>query len=745
MDAIVNKIGGEFNFVQIWTTFSKFMKCLDENPFEEESHQALSVREEADLERLMEQSGFTIHNARAFTEQLSKEVAAMDSLNIQSLMASEQRVENLIKNLENAITEASEMELKIENYQNYLKNVGEIVFQIQQKESLVQIQNENNLKLLNELESLINSINFTQDYENYLRNGDISTEKGIRLCLKAANTLSDCLNANIHPALHYLNAVQEQRSKLEVIQSKFAKRVFVHINNVYNFATKEYGDNLLNDINAQDLMLPSHDVIHNILLPYSGLLKWTKYNCKDVFNNLMNSYVNSVKQIYEKEILNYFEIVRERLSGSRSTSSESTEVRRKSFTVTSEISKLSTSNLSSQFQDIGDSTSRSSEMSLSEWEEFDSCVDRMLSAIDPYCFMEQKFCIEFFDIDTSANQFVKDHKRNSSWSSQTASVSPSPSNPSQSSNDTNDPRKSETLKKVLADIFSILESEFLKFISYYDKLDGLYSEYLLVRLIQHLLTNEDTGSYLAKTYGTILIQVKRNFDKFMSAQKIAIEESKVPKKAKCGIFPFVKNFEQFAKQAESVFKNASARRADIDRWYITLVRTIVETINHLSREHHKTPAEIIKLENYHYLHNLLCTLKIACLENEKKEFKQRYNEALNDYVARYFGRPLEKLNTFFEGVQQKVSQGVKEEEVGYQLAYSKQELRKVIKDCSLKEVRRGLEEMYRKVEKHAADPDSTLIQVSKCKTRLLVSVVNKIVSNSKSYINEMAISGFCLI
>ena len=105
---------------------------------------------------------------------------------------------------------------------------------------------------------------------------------------------------------------------------------------------------------------------------------------------------------------------------------------------------------------------------------------------------------------------------------------------------------------------------------------------------------------MAKTYGTILIQVKRNFDKFMSAQKIAIEESKVPKKAKCGIFPFVKNFEQFAKQAESVFKNASARRADIDRWYITLVRTIVETINHLSREHHKTPAEIIKLENYHY-------------------------------------------------------------------------------------------------------------------------------------------------
>jgi hypothetical protein len=72
---------------------------------------------------------------------------------------------------------------------------------------------------------------------------------------------------------------------------------------------------------------------------------------------------------------------------------------------------------------------------------------------------------------------------------------------------------------------------------------------------------------------------------------------------------------------------------------------------------------------------------------------------------------LEKLNAFFKGIQQKVSQGVKEEEIGYQLAFSKQELRKNIEDCNLKEVKKGLEEMYRKVGKHISDPESTLIQV----------------------------------
>ena len=44
------------------------------------------------------------------------------------------------------------------------------------------------------------------------------------------------------------------------------------------------------------------------------------------------------------------------------------------------------------------------------------------------------------------------------------------------------------------------------------------------------------------------------------------------------------------------------------------------------------------------------------------------------------------FKVFFEGVENKISSGVKPEEVGYQLAFSKQELRKVIKEYPAKEV-----------------------------------------------------------
>lgn len=57
-----------------------------------------------------------------------------------------------------------------------------------------------------------------------------------------------------------------------------------------------------------------------------------------------------------------------------------------------------------------------------------------------------------------------------------------------------------------------------------------------------------------------------------------------------------------------------------------------------------------------------------------------------------------------------MQQGVKEQEVSYQMAYSKQELRKVIAQYPAKEVQKGLESLYKKVEKHLCE-DENLLQV----------------------------------
>lgn len=124
---------------------------------------------------------------------------------------------------------------------------------------------------------------------------------------------------------------------------------------------------------------------------------------------------------------------------------------------------------------------------------------------------------------------------------------------------------------------------------------------------------------------------------------------------------------------------------------------MVSTVTRLAREHSKTPSEVIKMENFHHLFALLsrqfysnlqeyfhtCTavikfrfftfrMKITSLDTIRKEIKNKYSDALKNYVTQYFGRPLEKLTQFFDGIQSKLSSGIKESEIGYQLDFSKQ-------------------------------------------------------------------------
>lgn len=89
------------------------------------------------------------------------------------------------------------------------------------------------------------------------------------------------------------------------------------------------------------------------------------------------------------------------------------------------------------------------------------------------------------------------------------------------------------------------------------------------------MTAQDAQSFLSMTYASVLIQVKRNFDKFMQLQLQSIKEAKVPKRTKCGLLCFVENFEEFATLIEGIFRK-SERRTDLDKWYVRLVEAIFQ-------------------------------------------------------------------------------------------------------------------------------------------------------------------------
>lgn len=59
-------------------------------------YQALTAKEERDLDSLMVKYKFAISNAEAFTEHLNRELATIDATNVHAIMESEKKVEALM-------------------------------------------------------------------------------------------------------------------------------------------------------------------------------------------------------------------------------------------------------------------------------------------------------------------------------------------------------------------------------------------------------------------------------------------------------------------------------------------------------------------------------------------------------------------------------------------------------------------------------------------------------------------------
>ena len=655
---------------------------------EDGDYKALSEREQQDLERLMEQCDSAVSNAEAFAEQLSRDLSVLDGANIHTMMASEAQVEALMGMIDAAFTEAEKIEERLDSYDEILQHVKDSIEKMADKNTSIEQTNANNSRLLEELDHIIKQLDLPRSCANDLCEADLNKAGSLAQAIHAAEALQAVISAPIPPHLIQLQAVQDEKKRFDKLKGRFSQVVSRHLNNLFIHLGNDPGETLSQ--HAEQLTLPRHENLHAELQPYTPLMHWTRALDLRAYHHLNKIYASSISKLYERDIRWFFDEARQRISGSRRLrgSGSSQDI----ASVSGVAGKL-TSQIKHGAQTLGTRTAApgallgvdrdqwGSELDMQERQKFDEIFERVLSELQPVCLAEQEFCIAFFNLNAASPEKMPSSLASTPGSSGSEESSSSTTTSSTGVAGTPGPGRgrqvNREVRSMMGALFNILEQQLSSFINTYDRADSYCCLYIYVRLSEHVLTAEDTGSFLSTTFGSCLVQAKRNFDRFMNLQIQSIQECRVTKK-KCGILPFVINFEEFAKTAECVFKK-SERRTDLDKWYVRLVTAMFEHIPRVAAEHQRTPPEVIKMENYHVLQQMMFQLKLPGMDIQKKEAKQRYQEALGLYVTQYFGRPLEKLNLFFDGVSAKVASGVRESEVGYQLAYSKQELRKVIK------------------------------------------------------------------
>ncbi|XP_072040820.1 LOW QUALITY PROTEIN: exocyst complex component 1-like [Amphiura filiformis] len=681
-----------------------------------DDYQALSPREEKDLERMMNECEFAIGNAEAFVEQLANDLSVLDGANIHSIIESQQEVARLMHVLDEGLREVGSLEESLDNYDKKLEGVRVHMEIMEQKDSMIQIQSQNHAKLTKELKDAMKKLDIPHQYQMALLDrGDLGSPKGIMECTSAAECLQEKMETKVHTGLSKMRAITDQQELLTNLQEKFAQRLATHLNSM--FIQQGMG---MGETGSGSIALPKHHSFHRDLIPYSELIQWLKKADNTSFKKLSKIYTESLHRLYERELADFFEIARQALIGPKGGKAAEGKVK-----PDRKISDAGIRGPKGKVPTMHDlvTTFKGGESDLSDHQRFDMVFTSMLNEIEPMCQAEQDFCSKFFGLGVEPDLLPTQVAQGNSQDFLGEEFSATEMDGNLFSAKNKKPEETKQVKSelslackrqiraVMSDLFGSLETEMKNFTVFAERVDNFNSVYMLVRIGHQVLSqSSQAGSYLSMVLANCLVEVKRNFDKYIDNMVRSMEETRMSKKQKCGILPFVKEFEKVAEEAEMVFKG-SERRGDLDKAYTKLVSAQFKGIHRIALEHQKTPRDVVMFENFHHLHAVLYRLKITVLENERKEAKQKYTEHLQLYVQESLGRPMDKLNSFFEGVQTLVAQGVKEEEVGYQMAFNKQELRKVIQQYPGKEVKKGLDGLCKKVEKTLCEEEN-LFQVT---------------------------------
>ncbi|NXO92565.1 EXOC1 protein, partial [Certhia brachydactyla] len=340
-------------------------------------------------------------------------------------------------------------------------------------------------------------------------------------------------------------------------------------------------------------------------------------------------------------------------------------------------------------------------------------LEQVLSELQPLCTSEQQFLQEFFWLGCDSAELQGLEVR-------VGTVPlPGPFVPSQLIPDLSHGlvwflRPEEARTQLLSEIFSCLEPELRAFLDLCNKVHPLGCLQVLVTLSDSMFgtwgsPSASPSSFLHALLGNVLLLAKSNFNKYIGTLCKEMEEAKTPSRVRGGILPCISRFQEFVTCSEEMFR-MSRRRGELDKAQLRLASSVFSSINSLSSANLKVNTDMVMMENFHHIHSFLCQKNIPCLEDKKREAKQRCSEHMEKYVTTCLGQTLERLKNFFEGVKVCLAQGVKEEEVSFQLAYSKQELRKVVEKYPGKEVKRALETLYRTIHK-SLSPEENLLPV----------------------------------
>lgn len=456
---------------------------------------------------------------------------------------------------------------------------------------------------------------------------------------------------------------------------------------------------------------------------YSPLMLFTREIEPSEWDELMHIYESSAKRPYQEEFKdNFFAWKRntrkpagDELDVLFTTQEKETEslVGRK---LTVKRSKTVRADGSSRIS----SGDKPNDGKVAAYEAFAGALSEMARLI----FVEQNFIVDLFHASSHASQDFMD------------AVATPPEHrggPDLSIKKPFDPERNMA-KKVLAvteEIYSFWPADIQSLVDWALKQDALNAVGVLFALESQLAEIEETNQeFLTQALTKVHDRTNTQFTRFVEEQIRGIEDTKVKIKKRKGVIAFMKSFPNFSTTLENMLPPTRslehlAIRATVNDAYQQINKAMFESLKFIAKESPTaTQAQASNVGdpedkealNYHILliENMNHYLEEVAVRNnpvlQDWNFRARaeMGEHMDLYLAAVMRRPLGKLLDFLESTESLMRNTTgPPTSIAGRASHSRSTFKKTLSAYDAKEIKRGIETLRKRVEKHFGEGDDT--------------------------------------
>ncbi|KAL8293183.1 hypothetical protein RQP46_000877 [Phenoliferia psychrophenolica] len=650
----------------------------------------------------MSGGAYADRNRRGKADEIEKrlvgELKALEAASIHAIIESDDGVNFVIKHLDDALAELDKMDLLIGMYKSQLNLMSDDIAHIESQNRGLQVQTSNQRMLLSELDNLMETIHIPASDLTALVQESLENSKGIERLEKSAISLYKALLSTRDTSVGDMAAASERVGEYRTKASQFCKRIFDFLAIMFKYQVEQIQNPKDPSAAPPAGQLPSHAPMEEFLERYCGLMLFVKEIDYTRYQQICAAYFTAISDLHRTEIQGLMSTLRTQIRKATEEEQEANFANvRESPTIRQQSMRRVGTAVRSPHERNKDGSGK-----ISGGEAFKLA----LGQVTPRITREQSFISDFLAINPlDASITFADYMQLETYFRRGATTYLA-----------SQQGKLKDIKSGMELVFGFLEAEIKDWSETIVRHDNMQIVGILAALdgainLAKKERNEFLLRVLQKQYQKSTTALERSCKEAIKN----IEATKLTLKKRKGVVPFVRIFPNFVARIESQLEDADKLnvRGIVDSNYERIIATIFDSLQQMAKmdgEGQGVAAEdkdqlnyhVIIIENMHHITTVFARERLPALDEFVGQAREKYNENLDLYIKLILRRPLARPLDFFHGLEQ-LLRTTPPTEVSLHNAYTKGALRRTTSDLRAKDLRKAIDALYKRVDKHFGD------------------------------------------